>query len=71
MRRTKYSQLAKEPVRLDFRCRVCGADACYGAGVSLLKGELGRWYCAQHWHSSQDGLEHAMWLAKEASGEEG
>jgi hypothetical protein len=58
---------APEPLRFLPRCVVCGADACRGAGVALLKGEVGRWYCAPHWHTSQDGLNHAMSMAKEMS----
>ena len=34
--------------RLDFRCTKCGSPACYGEGVYLLRGELGRWYCREH-----------------------
>ena len=30
-------------------CAVCGAPASFGVGVSLLKGELGMWYCREHW----------------------
>jgi hypothetical protein len=33
--------------RLDLRCW-CGASACYGEGVKLIKGELGKWTCRQH-----------------------
>ena len=29
-------------------CCVCGADAGLGIGVSLLKGQLGTWYCKTH-----------------------
>jgi hypothetical protein len=29
-------------------CCVCGVEASFGYGVSLLKNQLGTWYCAQH-----------------------
>lgn len=29
-------------------CCVCGAEAGLGFGVSLLKGQLGTWYCEMH-----------------------
>jgi hypothetical protein len=29
-------------------CNVCGADAPFGIGVSLRRGELGLWYCDKH-----------------------
>ena len=29
-------------------CAVCGADAPYGFGVALRKGQLGMWYCRKH-----------------------
>ena len=32
----------------EFFCEVCCNLACYGHGVSLLKGQQGRWYCAKH-----------------------
>ena len=33
---------------LEFFCAVCGKLACYGYGVSLLKGKVGTWYCREH-----------------------
>jgi hypothetical protein len=30
------------------RCSVCGADASFGYGVSLRRGELGDWRCREH-----------------------
>ena len=29
-------------------CCICGADAGLGIGVSLLKGQLGTWFCQTH-----------------------
>jgi len=29
-------------------CRVCGAEASFGSGVSLRQDRLGTWHCAQH-----------------------
>jgi hypothetical protein len=29
-------------------CAICGKDAAFGVGVSLLKGHLGMWYCREH-----------------------
>jgi hypothetical protein len=31
-------------------CQVCGKSACFGFGVSLRTGKLGRWYCGLHRH---------------------
>lgn len=31
------------------KCATCGSkDAAFGVGVSLMKGHLGMWYCAEH-----------------------
>lgn len=29
-------------------CAVCGRDASFGTGVSLIRGRLGVWHCAEH-----------------------
>lgn len=34
--------------RLTHACNVCGADAYFGIGVNLRKGDLGLWYCMEH-----------------------
>lgn len=31
----------------------CPHEGVFGEGVFLLKGKLGRWYCAQHWREKQ------------------
>jgi hypothetical protein len=33
-------------------CAVCGADAPFGTNVNLRAGQLGTWYCLQHWPRS-------------------
>ena len=29
-------------------CNTCGADASFGVGVAIRKGDLGLWYCRAH-----------------------
>lgn len=33
---------------LEFKCHVCGKEACYGFGVRLLAGIEGKWACPLH-----------------------
>jgi hypothetical protein len=35
--------------RFIHNCSVCGKDAGFGVGVSLLKDQLGTWFCLVHW----------------------
>lgn len=37
----------KAPVFLH-PCSVCGSVAPFGVGVRLTRGQLGRWFCAEH-----------------------
>jgi|SRR5215831_11514764 len=35
-----------------FLCAVCGVEACFGYGVDLRHGRVGKWYCSAHRESS-------------------
>jgi hypothetical protein len=37
--------------RFIHHCSVCGKDVGFGVGVSLHKGQLGTWFCLEHWRA--------------------
>ena len=44
---------------LVFRCAVCGAEACFGYGVALIRDVVGTWYCRAHRPGGDRGEEEA------------
>jgi len=55
-----------------FLCVVCGAYACFGYDVALMKGQIGTWYCSAHrpergslWQKSQRVTEMEKQTATE------
>ena len=52
-------------------CDVCGADACFGFGVTLdgiRMGDVGRWRCAEHHPTRLPSYTREQWAAARAAG---
>lgn len=53
------------------RCSVCGAQACYGFGLSLdglLMGDVGDWRCSRHHATRKEVYTREEWLKARLEG---
>lgn len=52
-------------------CDICGADACFGFGVTLegiRMGDVGSWRCAEHHPTRKASYSRDEWAAAHAAG---
>lgn len=52
-------------------CSICGADACFGFGVTLdglRMGDVGDWRCAEHHPTRQASYTMDEWASAHAAG---
>mgnify|MGYP001589374611 CR=1 FL=1 len=52
-------------------CDVCGADACFGFGVTregVRMGDFGRWRCAEHHPTRKANYTREEWAQARAAG---
>jgi hypothetical protein len=53
--------------RFHHPCSVCGKDANLGFGVSIYRGRLGTWYCAEHLPKNKPRSKTSLFTAEEVN----